>query len=685
MPSQTIAGTWLCAALVLIAGTMYGQEADKGLGEAVDRPEIERPSPEGVDAPVSAPTPESLKLEQKIAQLMLVTMGGVYQPDNDDRLLLKDFTPAGVVIPRVAAPSDAVDYITAIRALSMEKVYGIPLLIGTNAYSLTQHGLLPDRAFVQLPSMLSLAAAGDSKSTRRLADMVARYLKVMGFNMHLGPSLVLASPLAEVKGTIQVFGSDPEFVARAGVSLLSTFEEKGLVCVPMGFPGGGANRLKKGPAVLLTPRPLLATQDFLPYIRAIEEGAEILHVGNTLVPTLDAAGGPASLSPVVVRDVLRGELGFEGIVISGPVDAREVAERYGPAKAARLALEAGADLIYWKNAGSGVMKAIAGLTLAVRKGTLDEAMVNQAFERVIAFKKERGFIDRELPDAKEARNLERKKNKLEESYLVERRAITLVQNRGALLPLTKARSMPIGVTGVAGVDELQEALQEYIKPIAIQPIGTAKHVGRIYDFEVDRLTRNAKGMRTAICVFSDAIEARGQVEIVRAFHDIGARVVVILVGYPSLLPEFSDADAILLAYSTPAIVGQTMRAVADILVGNGPLEVLPALRDLSRGVGEELVLDAMQVLRSPVGRLPCAIDSHFIVGFSVPYYPTLALQRVEWDFGDGEHAKGAQTVHAYAEPGRYALTLKVTDGLEEISTGVFHVVVGEGGTEREEP
>lgn len=669
----------MCAALA--AASAYGQTAGSGLGQVVDRPEVNPASAEEAGgAPASL---ESLELERKVAQLMLVTLGGVYRPNNDDRILLKEYPPGGVVIPKVAGPGDAAEYIRELRGMPGERVQGIPLLIATNAYALTQHNLLPDRAFVQLPSMLSVAAAGDSESSRRLAALVAGYMGTMGFNMHLGPSLILASTLSEAEGTVHLFGSDPEFAARAGGMVFATLAEHGILRVPMGFPGGGANRVDGGPAVLLTPRPLLKGQELLPYAAAIEAGVEIIHVGNTLVPTLDPEGGPASLSPVVIREILRGELGFEGIVMSGPVDAREMVGRYRPAEAAARALEAGADLVYWRGSGRRVAEAVSRIAAAVRRGEIDEALVDGAFERVLAFKRDHGLLERKLPDVKNAQALTKKRKSFDDAYLVERRAVTLVQNRDDFLPLAKERSMPIGVTGIVGVEELQEALEEHIKPVALQPIATARHAGRIHDFEVDRLARNALGMRTAICIFTNDTKPRGQVNLIRAFHAIGARVVVVLVGYPNLLPHFREADAIVLAYCPPTLVEQTMRAVADILMGKGPLEVLPAFRDLSKRLGEDVVFDALQVLRTPVGRLPCAIDEHFETGFSVAYDPSQAVDRVEWDFGDGKRSKGVQAVHAYSEPGRYGVTLTVTDAAGETVSGTFHVVVeGAGETAR---
>ena len=140
----------------------------------------------------------NMELRQKVAQLMVVTMEGSHAPSVADLAYLKSYTPGGAIIPRILKPTYAAIYVTKLRGV--EQVSGIPLWIGTNIYRLTRSEREDFNEFVQLPSPLSLAAANDERVTRDVAQLLAEHLSLMGFNLHLGPSLEMAPTLPGAEG-----------------------------------------------------------------------------------------------------------------------------------------------------------------------------------------------------------------------------------------------------------------------------------------------------------------------------------------------------------------------------------------------------------------------------------------------------------------------------------------------------
>jgi beta-N-acetylhexosaminidase len=415
------------------------------------------------------------------------------------------------------------------------------------------------------------------------------------------------------------------------------------------------------PAVLLTPGPSVREQDLLPYKRAIEQGAPILHVGNTLVPTLDSEDHPASLSPVVIGDILRTELKFKGVIVAGPMDSNDIAMRTDPTQAALMAIKAGADMVLWNQAGRRVMKTVDELVGAVQRGDIRETAIDTAVTRILEMKRRYGLRGRPVPKSKNAESLSKKSTYAQEAYDIDRRSITLVQNHGNVLPLTRNGSTPVGITGAAGVSELRAALQKPLKAVVEQPIATAKYGGEIYDFEIDRLTSGGEGIKTVIIVVSPEITVRSQILLLDKLKAKGARVVVVLVGYPKMLPQLAGADAILLAYCEPAAVGPAMRAVAEVLLGRAPVGFLPTVADVRMSVGKAETYDLLNLVRTPSGRLPVSFDPPFTAGLAVPYDPSQAIKKVLWDFGDGSKAKTVQVSHAYQSAGRYPITVTITD------------------------
>jgi beta-N-acetylhexosaminidase len=662
-------------AAMLGVGFLCGasDKAPSGLAGTVDAPA------KSVAAPKSAPPPNAADLDKfelrgQISQLMLVTLRGLYGPNVDDKNLLSQTPPGGVVIPLIVKPQDAADYIASLRSMPIESRAGYPLLIGANLYDLPRHERGVGASFAQLPSLMSIAASGDIALTERLAKLTAEQLKVMGFNLNLGPALDLAPTLEGALGGVQYFGSNPNFASVAGGAIISTFEKNGVMAMPMGFPGGGCNRVGNSPATLLTPKALLKDRDLLPYVKAIEHSAPLLHVGNALVPTIDSESRLASLSPSVMKGLLRDELKYQGVIVAGPIDAGDVKRLRDTSKAAIESLKAGADMLYWAEPGH-VSKAVETIARAVESGEMDRAIVLNALARIMKLKQDQGLLAREMPDRDKAAGLASKKRYPEEAYEIERRSITLLQNRDNILPLKKGVSTSVGVTGVVGVDVLKDLLEKQLKTVGEQSISSAKHVGDIEDFEIARLTQHGGGFRTAICVFTDMPKTQGQVRLVKEFKKVGVRVVVVYLGHPRAIPKLTDADAIVLAYCDPTMSEASLQAVADVLLGEGPVGVLPGVREMKTTVGKSEPFDAAAVTKSPTGRLPISLGDVFQAGFSMSYDVTDILKGAEWDFGDGKRAKGVKVDHAYAKPGNYSVTLTVTGKHDDKSSGVFDVVV----------
>lgn len=673
---------------------------------------------------------EALDLKARVSQLMLVTLQGPLAPSSEDIAYLKDYTPGGVVVQQLLKPDHAAAYIN--QARNAAAASGIPLLVGANLYELGRPERQNPTAFSQLPSLMSVAAAEDADATAQLAKLIASQMHAMGFDFHLGPSLELAPALPEATGNIQNFGSNPRFTADAAGTLIDAFAASGVLPAPAGFPGGGANRVGYTPAVLLTPEPLLMENDLYPYVQAIQHNIRILHVGNVLVPSLDVRSRPASLSKAVMTTLLREKLRYEGVVIAGPLDSEDIVSQYPAAEAAVEALQGGADLLYWRGTDAAMMRVVDHVVRAVEEGRLSATVINAALKRVQALKQTLSEnANREIrgKDISKLRNLDH------ECYTVERRAITLIKNSGQVLPLSRQTSLPLGVTGVVGVEELHAALSASLKGIAQQRIYSARHIGDIQSFEVNRITSRVEGARTVVCVFSDKVRSESQAQVVRELKKKKVNVVVVWLGYPQDIVQFAEADAILLAYCDSNNCGATIRAAADVLRGHAPVRILPAAEDLVFKVGEARTFDALEVVHVPAGRLPVTVSDLYPAGLSLPFDPNRSIRRVEWDFGDGQRATiknwakryeamrrkvaaesataakkqaaaktkedrrklresqekiqarqqdrawkfvNEQVVkHSFERPGRYPVTLRITDTKGFVTSQVFNVVVEE--------
>lgn len=618
---------------------------------------------------------QKLVAPERFGQLMIVTATGRNSPSPDDFAYMQKCPPGAVIIQQILRPGDASSYVSRLRQLELGT--GIPLWIGANMYRLAQRDRTAVSAFPQAPSMLSVGAADDDAITRSVAGLIGDEMRSMGFDLYVGPSLVLAPGLPEAHGSIYTFGSDPARVASAAAATISVLTEKGLLPMPTGFPGGGLDRTANSAAVLLTPEPLLSENELVPYKRAIDEGVGILLVDDTLVPTLDPLGRPACLAADVMRNLLRGQMGFEGVIVAGPIDGANVANLYDPADAAVAALEAGADMVYWNQGGGQVLKGVMKIEEAVASGRLSEAALNASLRRVLALKVAHR-VQRLAPQSEERLNrLSSKRDYREVCFEAERRSITLVRNTNDVLPLRKGDSPPVLVTGTTGVTELRGFLEKHLKPVAEQRIATGIHLGEIERFEVKRLTDHLEGVRTVICVLTNEEAADSQANVVREMQKKGARVVVILLGYPRNLPRLAHADGILVAYSDPFTLKETIRAVAEVLLGEAAAVLSPPAEPQHIKVGTPYSVPLRSLLRAPGGRLPVRVSDAFPAGLAQSYAPDALFKKVEWDFGDGARSKDVAPSHTYAAPGQYTVAVNVTDQTKNVASAQWTLQVEE--------
>lgn len=617
---------------------------------------------------------EKMSLKERIAQLMLVTLQGEINPSGEDMSFLKEYLPGGVLIRKTTNAETAASYVEAVR--QCEGAAKIPLLIGADMYELARRERNASKLYAQLPSLLSVAATRDVACAAQLGEALAEQCESVGLNLYLGPSLELAPTLEEAPGTLDTLGGDPQFVGEAGVAILKALAAKKIFTLPMGFPGGGNNRVGDTPAVMLTPEPLFEKQDLLPYVQAIDSGAAFIHVANTLVPTLDVKTRPASLSKAVITGLLRTKLHFGGIVVAGPLDGEDLGKRIDPAEAALQALEAGADMLYWSGTEGTVMRVEDRLLQLVKAGQLNEALINEAAKRVMKMKE--GMKAMPQPaggNRKWSSSLEKHALK-QDAYHVERRAITMVKNNGQTLPLDKHSGM-VGVVGTIEVENFRDALQKHISHIPQFRIATAKQIGDIEDFEIERVTKNYGAVRTMICVFAEAPRITGQIRLIAALKKAGMNVVVIRLGYPAQLDEFDEADAMVLAYCGNETYDETLHAVADVLVGEGPIRIDLPEKELVFKAGEARRFNTAEVVRTPTGYLPVNVSETFPVGLGLHYDPAKAIRKAQWEFGDGKKAKGPSVEHSFARPGLYDAKLNVTGRKKESASRAFRITVEE--------
>ncbi|MNI53380.1 putative lipoprotein YbbD precursor [compost metagenome] len=262
---------------------------------------------------------------------------------------------------------------------------------------------MPDE-YAVIPANSKVGSAGNSETAEVLGQLLAREVLSAGFNMNFAPVLdINSNPDNPVIGD-RSFGSTADVVTSLGIAEMNGIAEAGAIPVVKHFPGHGDTSVDSHlelPVVNKTAAQL-AKLEWLPFEAAIKANADAVMVAHILYPKLDASK-PASLSQAIIGGLLRGQMGFDGVVITDDLTMGAITEHYTLAAAAIDAVQAGSDILLIAHEYANEQKVRAALLDSVKQGTISEARIDESVYRILALKQKYRLNDQplEVPDLTE--------------------------------------------------------------------------------------------------------------------------------------------------------------------------------------------------------------------------------------------------------------------------------------------
>ena len=238
------------------------------------------------------------------------------------------------------------------------------------------------------PDMSKIGASNDEAKAFEAGDAIGKYLADLGFDVDFAP---VADVLTNQDNTVvarRSFGSDAELVSRMVSEEVKGLKKHGVSPVLKHFPGHGGTAEDSHETKPVLHRTLeeLSETEFLPFAAGIESGADFVMAGHISVPEVDGDGRPAVFSKTLLTDVLRKQLGFEGIIITDAMNMGAVTESYDSGEAAVAALSAGADMILMPEDFDAAVQAVKD---AVEHETLTEDRIEESAMRILTLKAEK--------------------------------------------------------------------------------------------------------------------------------------------------------------------------------------------------------------------------------------------------------------------------------------------------------
>ncbi len=235
----------------------------------------------------------------------------------------------------------------------------------------------------EVPGSYALGVVDDPDLTARCADALAGHLASLGITVSYAPVADLQhhpdNPIVRTRS----FGADPDLAARHLRAWITATEARGIASCAKHFPGHGGTVTDSHHEMAVDRRSYDEIRvDVEPFRAAVAAGVPMLMSAHVVYPALDPER-PATLSRRILGDLLRHDLGFDGVLVSDALEMKAIADRYGEAAGARLALAAGADQVIVAVPDLAVTLACRDAVIgALRDGTLEEERVREAAGRV---------------------------------------------------------------------------------------------------------------------------------------------------------------------------------------------------------------------------------------------------------------------------------------------------------------
>jgi beta-N-acetylhexosaminidase len=505
-----------------------------------------------------------LSLEKQIGQLIMITAGPKDAAKSE--AMIRKGRIGGVLLRAGNMTGDEVRALTS-KLQSWAADAGAPLLIAVDNEGGPEFSMKTS-AVTAFPSNMARGATYSDMYAFLASYFDAKELRSLGVAMNFAPVLdVNTNPANPIIG-LRSFGGDPNEVSSLGAIAIQGSLRGRVAAVGKHFPGHGdtSHDSHVSLPVVARTRAELDAVELAPFRAAIEAGVPAIMTAHVAYPALDPSGEPATLSAPIVSGLLRGELKFQGVVVTDDLEMKAIADRWSVPEAAVRAVAAGCDLLLIGS--SRPQPVFDAIVKALNDGALPMQALERAADRVVRLKSDLGLGEEAATLSEEdKRRIEKLADQIAE------RSVTVLED-GGLLPLTvykKALVVLFAPPGFASdLDVLAKALRERMPQAAVA----------VLDAEPEpkaaaALVRTSK--KADLLVVGTFHWGKdpyvNQVKTVRRLLDSGRPTILVSLMNPYDQRYFKGARTRLATYGVTAA---SMRALARVLFGQSkPQGLLP--------------------------------------------------------------------------------------------------------------
>lgn len=518
----------------------------------------------------------SMSLEQKVGQLIItgIPQPG-YEPSPEACAQVEAVLPAGVTFQwdNVFSP-DQLRALTASLVDCLSPLQPVPPFFALAHEGQYVHRF--DQQVTTFPAALAIGASGDSGLAYQAGLASGGELAYSGINLVLGPVADVLINLDNEVVSMRTYGGDPRSVSDFVGAVTAGYVDAGLIPVLKHFPGHGGVAGDTHKTLVIDPSSLDEIRSFYlpPFQAGLASGAQVVMLSHVAYPAISGQSLPATISPEVPA-FLRGELGFEGVILSDALDMKGIINGGLDVPHASLAaISAGVDLLLLNDPVTARQAYQLILSAAQDPAQLPPGRLEDAVRRVLQVKYAAGLHQPALLPAEPAWP-----SNAALAFQAGHQAVTLLRDSAGLVPLPRqyARLLLIGPT----TDEGWDAHSQYLDP-ALQQAGF--QVEHIHYLSLPNRGAEDRGALAALARQAPAADlllvftwqaylnqvSLGddyQVQLAAAALDTGKPVLFVALRSPTDVLAYPGAESVLATFGTTP---GALSALADLLLGQSP-------------------------------------------------------------------------------------------------------------------
>ncbi|MDR6881820.1 beta-N-acetylhexosaminidase [Bacillus sp. 3255] len=529
-----------------------------------------------------------LTLRQKVGQMFICGFQTM-EPNDAVTQLIEQYGLGGVIyFRRNVKDARQLAQLSAQLQERSQRSGGQPLFIAVD-----QEGGMVSRieqGATLLPGNMALGATFAPAGVYASSKIMGKELRQMGVNMNFAPCLDINNNRLNPVIGVRSYGETAAIVGDMGTHAVRGLQDTGVIATVKHFPGHGDTSEDSHHDLPVVPHSMerLMELELAPFIQAIEGGVDAIMTAHVVFAALEPSGVPSTLSYRILTELLRKELGFQGLIVTDCLEMKAISEGIGVAEGAVRAVEAGSDLILVSHTLERQIAAIEAVIAAVESGRIAESRIDESLLRIMTHKCKREIaFDKLVPVPDEPISTPEHQLLAKE---LSRKSITLVKAETAKFVDMHESLLVVWTEVQAGTEidevvERQGTLGSALADISGQPVEEV-YVGLFpSEPEIETILQAAEGKQQVVVVTYNATFSQGQTQLVKELAKREALHLIVAAGRnPYDLLQFPEVKTYLACYENRPLA---MASLASVLLGK----------------------------EKPVGRLPVTLSELYPIGW----------------------------------------------------------------------